>query len=89
MPEYLMRRDPLDTAYLPIRDFATAINASSSTVRNLITAGKLFAVKDGRSTKIRETPRQHLESLPPFRPGTMKPGPGRGHRREPEEHPSV
>jgi hypothetical protein len=84
MVEYPTRPDRLDIPFQQIRLFADAINASGMHVRNLISAGKLHAVKDGRATKIIETPRQFLESLPPYKPGTMKAGPGRPRRR-PEE----
>jgi hypothetical protein len=79
-------RDPLDIPYLRISQFADAINGSRSAVRKLISEGKLRAVKDASATKIVETPRQHLESLPPFTGGGMKAGPGRP-RRQPEEQP--
>ena len=88
MTDYIGQRNPLDVAYLQIRFFAEAINSSAGSVRNLIAAGKLHAVKDGRATKIVETPRDYLEALPPFQPGTMKAGPGRP-RRQPETEPAV
>ena len=81
MPGEIAQRHRLDVAYLQIRFFAEEINSSTGSVRNLIAAGRLHAVKDGRATKIIETPREYLEALPPFQPGTMKPGPGRPRRR--------
>jgi hypothetical protein len=68
--------------FLPIRRFAAGINASAATVRRLLDAGRLHAVKDGKVTKVVETPNQYLTFLPPYRPGSgaMKPGPGRGNR---------
>ena len=84
MPELVkvMHRDPLDVPYLRIVDFAAVINCSPSQVRILISAGKLHAAKDGKATKIRETPRAYLDSLPDWQPGTMKAGPGRPRRQQ-------
>ena len=72
-----------NTPFLPIRRFADAIHSSGATVRRLLDAGRLHAVKDGKATKIVETPNQYLAFLPPYRPGSglMKAGPGRGKRR--------
>ena len=68
--------------FLPIRRFAVSINASAATVRRLLDAGRLHAVKDGMVTKVVETPNQYLTFLPPYRPGSgaLKAGPGRGRR---------
>jgi hypothetical protein len=68
--------------FLPIRRFAAAANSSAATVRRLLDAGRLHAVKDGKATKVVETPNQYLTFLPPYRPGSgaMKAGPGRGRR---------
>jgi hypothetical protein len=76
-----LRRNPLDIPYLKIADFATAINASTGSVRNAMREGRLHGFKDGRALKIRECPREYLEALPPFQPGTMKAGPGRPRRQ--------
>jgi len=68
--------------FLPLRRFAEATNSSVAKVRRLLDAGRLHAVKDGKNTKVVETPNQYLSFLPPYRPGSgaMPPGPGRGHR---------
>jgi hypothetical protein len=76
----VFKRNPLDIPYLKIADFATAINASTGSVRNAMRTGRLHGFKDGRALKIRECPREYLEALPPFQPGTMKAGPGRPRR---------
>jgi hypothetical protein len=71
-----------DTPFLPIQRFAVAINASAASVRRKLDACVLHAVKDGKITKIVETPNQYLTFLPPYRPGSgaLKAGPGRGRR---------
>lgn len=66
--------------YLPVRRFAAATNASAATVRRLLNAGRLSAVKNGKATLIVQSPASYLGTLPPYRPGTMRPGPGRGKR---------
>ena len=67
--------------YLPIRRFAAATQASSATVRRLLNGGRLSAVKNGKATLIVQTPASYLGNLPPYQPGTMRAGPGRGHKR--------
>ncbi|HEX3882848.1 MAG TPA: hypothetical protein VHW66_09335 [Stellaceae bacterium] len=81
----------LDTVFLPIKRFALAINASGPHVRALLDRGVLAGIKDGARVKVTATPREYLESRPAYQPGsgTMKPGPGRGHRRQPEDQPSA
>ena len=68
--------------FLPIRRFAAAAKSSPAKVRRLLDAGRLHAVKDGKATKVVESPNQYLTSLPAYQPGsgTMKAGPGRGKR---------
>jgi hypothetical protein len=46
-----------DTPFLPIQRFAVAINASAASVRRKLDACVLHAVKDGKITKIVETPK--------------------------------
>jgi hypothetical protein len=72
-------KSDIDTPFLPIRRFAVAINASYSHVRHQLDRGELEAIKDGKITKVRTSPRSYLESRPKFVPGsrTMQPGPGR------------
>ena len=71
-----------NTPFLPLARFAVASNSSEATVRRKLDAGLLHAVKDGKITKVVETPNEHLTFLPPYRPGSgaMKAGPGRGKR---------
>ena len=71
-----------NTPFLPIRRWSAAANSSVATARRLLDAGRLHAVKDGKVTKIVETPNQYLTFLPPYCPGSgaMKAGPGRGRR---------
>lgn len=86
-----MPNSDLDIPFLPIRRFRAAINSSGSHVRNQLDAGVIDAIKDGKILKIRQTPREFLESCPAYRPGarTMPPGPGRAPRRRvAEEQPS-
>ena len=75
----------LDKSFLPIRQFGHAINSSSATIRRLLDAGRLHAVRDGGVVKVRETPRAYLASLEAYVPnsGLMRPGPGRPRKLTP------
>lgn len=71
----------LDAPFLPIHRWAAATRASTGKARRSLNDGTISAVKNGKSTLIRQTPREYLESLPAYQPGSMPAGPGRGHRR--------
>jgi hypothetical protein len=70
----------LTQPFLPINDFATATRSSRTKVYRWISEGRVTAVKNGKTTLIKETPGWFLNTLPRFVPGTMPPGPGRGHK---------
>jgi hypothetical protein len=72
----------LTQPFLPVNDFAVATRSSRSKVYSWIRQGRVTAVKNGKSTLIKETPGYFLNTLPRFMPGTgtVKPGPGRGHK---------
>lgn len=72
--------DDLHRPYLPIAKFGKAIYSSKGKVWQLLNAGKITAVKSGRTTLIEQTPAEYLDALPPYRPGAMAAGPGRGKR---------
>jgi hypothetical protein len=71
----------IHTPFLLIDRWAEALEMSTSKVRRLNDAGVLDLVKDGKRTRVRQTPAHYLSSLPPMQKGTMPAGPGRGHRR--------
>jgi hypothetical protein len=82
-----MTNPDIDTPFLPIRRFAKAANGSASHIRNQLDAGVLDGIKDGKIVKIRQTPREFLESRPKYQPGSrsVPAGPGRGHRKQHQE----
>ena len=70
----------LHKPFLPLNDFAAETRSSRRKVYRFIAEGRVTAVKNGKSTLIRETPAAFLNSLPQFTPGAMPPGPGRPKR---------
>jgi hypothetical protein len=84
MPTSPPQSDDFERRYLPVTRFAGAINSGVNHVRDLMNNGTLTAVKDHGVTKVEQSPAEYLAGLPRYEPGqsTIRPGPGRGHRRE-------
>jgi len=61
---------PADVLLLDVREVAAALGSSERTVRDLISRGKLAAVRLGGSIKVRPADlRAFVESLPPANEG--------------------
>lgn len=71
----------IHTPFLLIDRWAETADMSTSKVRRLADAGVVELVKDGKRTRVRQTPAHYFNALPPMQKGTMPAGPGRGKRR--------
>ena len=61
-----MATDPIQPVLIPINQAATIIGQHRRTIYSLIAAGRLKAVKSGRSTLIfYDSVKQYIASLPP------------------------
>jgi len=65
------------TPFLPVREFGRVTGMSPKKTYDLLSVGRITAVKNGGRTLVRETPAAFLNALPAFVPGQGRPGPGR------------